>query len=159
METVQLRETFSDRAYEVELHKSLEKTQRILLLEDDAQIKALFKAILKRAAPGVNIEWVTFAEDALGVLRSAAEEGEPCPYLLAIADVYLAGPTDGLQFWNEVKDLYPDLPIIVTSGMSSLEFWSRREVQVTSPTFLEKPFYIKDCRELIQLLMNNSTLA
>jgi two-component system nitrogen regulation response regulator NtrX len=58
---------------------------------------------------------------------------------------------DGMEFLRQVRDLYPDLPVIVMTGHGSDE--TGKEVLASGAfAFLKKPFRLDDIRALLKRL-------
>lgn len=146
------------------------KKRRVLILEDDLNMRAVFKAIIKRTLKDIEVDWVEFGEHAIELIEKRSKafadldpvdgilDGEANrPYLLVVADINLPGTLDGIQVWKYLQMRFPKMPVILTSGISSEEYWSRAEkhraLMDGAPTFLRKPFYIQDCKDLINILM------
>jgi CheY-like chemotaxis protein len=78
----------------------------ILCIEDDPSYLSLRKAVLERS--GYNVIGVVRADDALKALRDS-------PVTAIIADHLLEGTT-GTELAREMKQIKPDIPIILFSG-------------------------------------------
>ncbi|MGC5778233.1 response regulator [Methylobacterium sp. NFXW15] len=98
-----------------------------LVVEDDAEIRDLATAVLEETDLGVIA--CESAEDALSIL----ERGDITVALL-FADVRLPGEMDGLSLAQTVERRWPDVRVIVTSGVTE---------DVTLPdgaVFMQKPW-------------------
>ncbi len=98
-----------------------------LVVEDDAEIRDLATAVLEETDLGVIA--CESAEDALSIL----ERGDVTVALL-FADVRLTGEMDGLSLAQTVERRWPDVRVIVTSGVTE---------DVTLPdgaVFMQKPW-------------------
>ena len=82
-----------------------------LVVEDDAEIRDLATAVLEETDLGVIA--CESAEDALSIL----ERGDVTVALL-FADVRLPGEMDGLSLAQTVERRWPDVRVIVTSGVT-----------------------------------------
>ena len=82
--------------------------QRVLVVEDDAAVRAIAVAFLRAA--GYAIEGVSDAEAALERLR--ADTG----FALVFTDVMLGPGMDGKTLARRARELRPDLPVLLTSG-------------------------------------------
>lgn len=82
-----------------------------LVVEDDAEIRDLATAVLEETDLGVIA--CESAEDALSIL----ERGDVTVALL-FADVRLTGEMDGLSLAQTVERRWPDVRVIVTSGVT-----------------------------------------
>jgi CheY-like chemotaxis protein len=81
---------------------------RVLLIEDAEETRELSRLALESQA--CHVVGVSSAEAALGLLAAGER------FDLLFTDVNL-GPISGIEAANRVRGLYPQLPILVTSGM------------------------------------------
>jgi CheY-like chemotaxis protein len=84
------------------------KPKRVLVVDDDAAIRAIFAALLE--AEGYHVTAVGDAAAALGAL------GEGEPFDLLITDNRMPGMS-GTELVDEVAQLHPDLPVLILSGL------------------------------------------
>ena len=82
-------------------------TESILLVEDDAQVRATTQRILVEF--GYQVETAEHGEDALRVLA-----GIPLPALV-VSDVVMPH-MDGVALVRRLRDTSPDLPVVLVSG-------------------------------------------
>jgi len=82
---------------------------RILYVDDDADLSRLVQLRLGRQ--GLDVSTAHSAAEALALLPGA--------YEIVVTDYRMPGG-DGLAFIQDAKQLYPDLPIIMVSGMGEL---------------------------------------
>jgi len=105
----------------------------VLLVDDDDDVRFLVARMLKRA--GHQLRTAAGGEQALAGL---AAEGLPD---LVILDQNMPG-MDGIQTMERIRVLYPDLPILISSGQPDIEDWDcfrRPNVAV-----LPKPFEVSE---------------
>ncbi|MGY2260844.1 response regulator [Pseudomonas sp. SDO55104_S430] len=103
----------------------------ILVVEDDPQLRELTREILC----DVGAESVAFstADDALDYMR---ESKIRCA--LIIADLGLPGRVQGAELARLVRERWPDIPVIITSG------WTDAVVGLPANTiFLAKPWRVE----------------
>ena len=81
---------------------------RVLLIEDAEETRELSRLALESQA--CHVVGVSSAEAALGLLAAGER------FDLLFTDVNL-GAISGIEAANRVRSLYPQLPILVTSGM------------------------------------------
>jgi CheY-like chemotaxis protein len=81
---------------------------RVLLIEDAEETRELSRLALESQA--CHVVGVSSAEAALGLLAAGER------FDLLFTDVNL-GAISGIEAANRVRGLYPQLPILVTSGM------------------------------------------
>jgi len=81
----------------------------VLILEDDSGIALLERRVLERVGYAASI--AATAEEALD--RLGRERFD-----LVLLDYQLAGPVSGLDVYQRLRDLWPDLPAILVTGFS-----------------------------------------
>ncbi len=116
---------------------------RILLIDDDSQIKALIQRILERA--GYTVDAVSSTLDGLELLDQRF-------YDAVVSDV-LMPDMDGVEFYDEVLAQHPDLCerlIFITGDASRLA--TSMFLQRTGVPFLLKPFAASDLLNLLKKL-------
>lgn len=109
---------------------------RILLVEDDSLVAEACGMLLEDF--GYSIQRSESAEDALAVLAS----GET--FDLVFSDVRMPG-TSGLELARTISDLYPGLPVLLTSGYSS----AAAEAVASGFALLPKPYLPADVQRAI----------
>ena len=103
----------------------------VLVVDDEADIRDLVAGIL--TDEGYNVRTATDSESALAAVRARK------PALL-ILDIWMAGGgMDGLELLDVVKELDPDLPVIMISGHGNIET-AVSAIKRGAYEFLEKPF-------------------
>jgi CheY-like chemotaxis protein len=81
---------------------------RILVVEDEVLIRAFIAEELRLA--GFSVIEASRADEALTYLK-AGEQVD-----LVFSDIRMPGSLDGLQLAEILRDKYPDIPVILTSG-------------------------------------------
>jgi two-component system nitrogen regulation response regulator NtrX len=108
-------------------------TQSIVLIVDDEEgIRESLSGIFEDE--GYEVLTSSSGEDALKVLK------EQNPDLIML-DVWLPG-IDGIQTLREMKDLKPDLPVIMISGHGNIEL-AVKATRMGAYDFLEKPLSLE----------------
>lgn len=87
------------------------KLQRILVLDDESLVRSVTSDLLREN--GYSVLAVSSARQA----RTALQDED---FDLVLSDIRLEGE-DGLQFLAQVRDLYPNLPLMLMTGFGSLE--------------------------------------
>lgn len=103
---------------------------RILVVEDDSNMRFLIAKILQRA--GYETEEAENGRRALDVLKGASRID------LVISDI-LMPEMNGLQFLDYAKSKYPDLPIIMLSVHARPD-WVEEAIEKGATCYLFKPF-------------------
>src|SRR5438874_12161892 len=103
----------------------------ILVVDDEADIRELVAAILED--DGYAVRTAHNAEAALAAIR-ARKPG------LLILDIWMSGGgLDGLELLDRVKEIDPDLPVIMISGHGNIET-AVSSIKRGAYDFIEKPF-------------------
>lgn len=87
---------------------------RVLLVDDDPMQTRTARRVLKHL--GYTSDALPRAQPALDLFVRAAEADEPSPYDAVVLDMILGEALDGLELYEEIHRLYPDLAAIITSG-------------------------------------------
>lgn len=117
------------------------KRARVLLVEDEPMISELATDALEEQ--GFAITAVSNANDALRRLMAGA------PIDLLFTDINLCDGMDGTTLARRVRELRPDLPVIYTSGQSTID----QSNTVEGAMFVSKPYDLLDVGRLIEHLM------
>ena len=109
---------------------------RVLIVDDEEELVLTLAERL--TIRGFQVETATTGEDAL---RRVADNG----FNVAVLDVKMPG-IDGLELTTEMKQRYPDLPIILFTGHGS-DADAKRGMEEGAFDYIIKPV---DIEELIQ---------
>jgi len=101
----------------------------ILIVDDEPNLRRMVGALL--AAEGFTVREATAGASAVG----AVAEREPDAVLL---DLMMPGPLDGIATLTKLRELHPDLPVVMMSGRAGLAD-AVRATKLGSFHFLEKP--------------------
>ena len=107
--------------------------RRILVVDDEASIRELLVKTLSLAE--YSVETAADGNSALSRLRDTAT---PCD--LAIVDLKMPG-MDGLMLIRQMKQLRPDLPVIIITGFST-EVSAIEAINLGVSGYLTKPFRV-----------------
>lgn len=116
---------------------------RILIIEDDKEMRSLLEDFLKDE--GYEADSANNGSEAFGRL---AQE----PFDLVITDIRMPGLT-GLDILSAVKKFQPELPVIVITAFGGEEVY-RRSMARGADGYLEKPIHFYKLRNLIQELVS-----
>lgn len=105
------------------------RAARILLVEDDALVRNHVAAQLERL--GYAVTALDCAPKALSLMR---DDGD---FDLVLSDIRMPGELNGTDLARELRALYPDLPILLTSGFPDSDGIPRDLRRVG---FLAKPY-------------------
>ncbi len=101
---------------------------RVLLVEDEVLIRALLAEELRAA--GLNVIEAATADEAWDYLVAGGRAD------LVFSDVTMPGSFDGVELTRRIKETYPQMKIIITSGNPG-----PRNIAAIG-TFLPKPYQL-----------------
>lgn len=142
---------------------------RILAMDDEAAVLGLYREILSPPedpeeqldhearrdgppAPSFELSLCDRGEQAVEEVRAAAAEGRP--FSVALLDVRMSSGPDGLWTAERIRELDPDIEIVVVSAYSDVD---TRELnrRVTPPEkllYIQKPLHPEELRQLAKSL-------
>ena len=90
----------------------LRRAGSILLVDDEAALRSVGKAILQT----MNLEVLTVpsGEDCLTALQNGQAQGT-LPEIILL-DLTMPGGISGLDTFDQIQDLFPNIPVIACSG-------------------------------------------
>ena len=106
---------------------------RVLLVEDDAEVRAVAESFLASAA--CELTACASAEQALAQLALRASANADAPFDLLLTDVALGAGMRGTELAREAQRLFPAMPVLLVSGLSA----DLLEAHATWP-LLRKPY-------------------
>lgn len=121
----------------------------ILIVDDEADIRELVGGILEDEGYEPRM-----AGDSDSALASIAER-RPA---LIILDIWLQGSRlDGLEILEVIKDIHPNLPVVIISGHGNVET-AVSAIQLGAYDFIEKPFKADRLLHVVERALENSKL-
>ena len=114
----------------------------ILIVDDELEICTVMKMLIEETTEH-SVVTLNNASDALEYI-------EATPPQMLITDIKMPGK-DGLWLIDQVRDLLPDMPVIMMSGFTSA---TPQEINSRSPeAFIQKPEEISKVIDLIHRLL------
>lgn len=116
-----------------------ERLETILVADDEPAVLEVCLRVLRR-----------YGYDAVGVENGARalEHVREHPVDLVLSDIKMPDVT-GLQVLQQVKELFPDLPVVLITGYGSLET-AMHAVRLGASGFVLKPFHADDLRHAVE---------
>jgi CheY-like chemotaxis protein len=116
---------------------AMRENQRMLVVDDEASIRR--NLAVGMAQRGYEVDSCEMGLSALEKIEAARRSG--LPHNFVILDIRLPD-IDGLQLLKMIKDVYPDLPVVVISGYGDqqTEEWVKEH---HGSAYLDKPFEIE----------------
>ncbi len=103
----------------------------ILVVDDEADIRELVSGLLEDEGHAVRV--AANSDEALAAIRARKPS-------LALLDIWMqGGGLDGLELLDVIKELDPDLPVVMISGHGNIET-AVTALQRGAYDFIEKPF-------------------
>jgi two-component system nitrogen regulation response regulator NtrX len=101
----------------------------VLIADDEPNIRRMVGALL--SAEGYDVAETANATDAIAKVRDAEPD-------VALLDLMMPGDTDGIVALERLRDIAPDLPVIMMSGRAGLAD-AVKATKLGAFNFLEKP--------------------
>jgi DNA-binding NtrC family response regulator len=124
----------------------------VLVIEDDVSSDLILREILMGISKDMKVTSINNAEEALRHL--AHETAAHRAYDLIVADIFLSGKATGIDLWAACRELLPRTPVLMTSGISMLQFFATIGRDEIAPSFLPKPYELTECRHLIRSMLS-----
>ena len=115
------------------------RTARILVVEDEVLIRALIAEELR--LEGFSVIEADRADDALTYIKTGEQVD------LVFSDIQTPGSLNGLQLAQTLRDKYPDIPVMLTSGNALA-----RHVGIVE-AFVPKPYDVTQTIALISEIL------
>jgi CheY-like chemotaxis protein len=125
--------------------------KKILLVDDDPDLLSAFEAILYNK--GYEVITAINKNEGIAKLREKTPD-------LAILDVMMEEEHDGFELAREVKQKYPEIPIIMLTGISEVTGVNFRAAMsdpswLPADEYLDKSINPQDLIDTIEELLNN----
>jgi CheY-like chemotaxis protein len=112
---------------------------KILVVDDEPVVRELTMEILRRS--GHDPHGVTSARGALELLEAESFD-------LVVSDVVMPEMT-GVEFLDELRDLLPEIPVVLMTGGSQEPERTTRAVELGACVLLYKPFTRDELTEAV----------
>lgn len=129
----------------------MKATPRVFVVEDDHSYETILGRVLRSIDPEMHIDWAKTGESATSRLKDAVMRNES--YDLIIADIFLKGHTTGIELWDRCQNWFPEVPVLIVSGLPLPSFFKAIGSNAVAPPYLEKPFAMGEARQLIESLL------
>jgi DNA-binding response OmpR family regulator len=125
--------------------------KKILLVDDDPDLISAFEAILYNK--GYEVITAINKNEGIEKLRKSNPD-------LAILDVMMDEEHDGFDMAREIKKSYPELPVIMLTGISDITGVNFRAAMadpswLPADEYLDKPVKLQELIDKIEELLNN----
>lgn len=126
----------------------MEEPKSLLLIEDDLSMIEFVDSVLEHVKPGLEWEYVTSGEAAIELIRRRGGRRGGMPYSLVITDIFLEGEMTGFDVWLDTRELYPDMPFVITSSLTFDRYFSILRGVADTPEYLPKPLTMGRCQSI-----------
>jgi UDP-3-O-[3-hydroxymyristoyl] N-acetylglucosamine deacetylase len=110
-----------------------ESSIRVLIIDDEAPIRTTLSGVLKDE--GFEVEVAENGEAGLKLLKESSN------FSAVLLDIWMPG-LDGIQTLEEIKRLFPEIPVIIISGHATIQN-ALEATRKGAFDFIEKPFRIE----------------
>lgn len=111
----------------------------ILIVDDEPSMLGIANSLL--TSMGYTIFTAENAMNALEIIKRNKID-------LVITDIIMAGEMNGITLAKLIKDRYPEIKIILTSGFPG-HLHKKEEAELTKYPFIEKPYKIKELEKMV----------
>jgi two-component system nitrogen regulation response regulator NtrX len=119
----------------------------VMVVDDEEGIRESLSGILEDE--GYSVLTAGSGEEALGILKEQTPD-------LILLDVWLPG-IDGIETLNEIKNLKPDLPVVMISGHGNIEL-AVKATKTGAYDFIEKPLSLERVLLVAERALERRTL-
>ncbi len=128
-------------------------TLKILIVEDDLNLKPIWEHTLKRLFKNTQIDWSVSVEEAKKKIELSNDSRH---YDIIISDIFLAGSETGVEFLgsDEVKNSKAHTYLISAIDNALVTQYFKEILPDT--IFLTKPFDVKKCLQVIKSAVSKS---
>ena len=125
--------------------KKTEQVQRptVLIVDDSAEVAEVTASLFE------HLGYATIYRDSADAALRLLDDGAKID--LVFSDIVMPGPIDGVGLAREIRSLYPDLPVVLTTGYSDAAQAAPSNLRI-----LRKPFDTDALRDFIQDLSEKS---
>ncbi len=123
-------------------------SERLLVMDDDAALRILFKAVLSQL--GYDVQTAEDGAEALALYETAKASGESFDAILL--DLTIPGGMGGMEAAARFKELDPTLKLIVSSGYSDDPVMSHFAEYGFDAVIL-KPWTVKEMSEVLRRVL------
>ncbi len=122
--------------------------QLVLVIDDEASIRRALEGVLKDE--GFSVLLAEDGESAIRMLMNTRPA-------LVLLDIWMPG-MDGLETLRKIKELHPDLPVVMISGHATIST-AVAATRLGASDFIEKPLDLSGTIQVIRRVVSNSDVA
>lgn len=131
-----------NQAMAQDLYPTKDAINAVLVVDDEASIRRSLEGVLKDEGLSVLV-----AEDGESAMRILADT-RPA---LVLLDIWMPG-MDGLETLRKIKDIYPELPVVMISGHATIST-AIAATRLGALDFLEKPLDLSSTIQIVRRVL------
>lgn len=112
-------------------------SRRMLVVDDDLDLRNLLQRVAHSVAPGLVVDWTTDAQSARDMMKTHE-------YALILLDYLLEGRGTGLSLLADCRRRQP------TARLALMSAFAVHDLLPSCTPFLPKPFSTAECREFLR---------
>jgi diguanylate cyclase (GGDEF)-like protein/putative nucleotidyltransferase with HDIG domain len=116
----------------------MSKTRRVLIVDDEAEIRHLLVDLLSR--PGWQVDLANNGQEAINLVHAH-------DYDVVISDIVMPH-IDGMDLLQQIHQIRPRTRVIVMTGVGTTE-WVKKAMRLGAFDYLEKPFDLSAFRDAV----------
>ncbi len=129
----------------IEKKDSLSQDKVVLVVDDEPSMLNIASSLLSDL--GFQVITASNALDGKNILKKTSVN-------LVISDIIMPGEMNGITFASYIKENFPTVKIILTSGFPG-HLHKDEDEELKKYTFIEKPYKTKDLEEIVWKELNN----
>lgn len=138
-----------DTALAQDMTSGMRQPRRVLVAEDDAEMRRLLVTQLR--LEGIDVQEASDGRALWRQMQRACVEGDGERPDVIVTDVRMPGMS-GLEALRRIRTVAPDVPVVVVTGFGSNH--THAEARSLGAAVLDKPFEVDDLLELIERLVD-----
>lgn len=127
-------------------------TEHVIVVDDEPHIRRLATRQFGRL--GYKITTASCGREAVGLFEAAKKEGQKCPFDLIVLDMIMEADFDGLSTYKAIVNLYPDVPVIISSGYAPTQRVT--EAMAMGAGWLQKPYDINEMAKNVRDMLDSA---
>jgi PAS domain S-box-containing protein len=128
------REKFTTKKFSMKLKDYLGKGEKILVIDDINEQREIASMLLNKL--GYSVETAASGEEAIQYIKKGSAD-------LLLLDMIMVPGIDGLETFEEIKRIKPDIKAVITSGFSETKRVKDAQ-KMGAGTFLKKPYTLEN---------------
>lgn len=128
--------------------------KRVLVVDDDLSLRPLWENFFKQWRLSVAIDWAVSCEEAIKMVKQLNEKSNP--YVLIIADIFLAGSKTGIELINSIEVVTSQAKKILISSADKNEIVEKFGHLIPDTEIISKPLDFYKVKSLLKKILNKN---